>query len=133
MKEENINGSPLRGSPDQEQKIKTHAERRIKLNDTIIKKLKVGYKDGKKIVSSVGDSEVPGLRIYVEKSGSKSFYFCYKANNQRHTVRYPIGNFTITNIPVARDKARKYAVAIVDGKDCVMKNNRSKIYIQVRF
>ena len=94
MKEENTNGSLVdTRSPDQEQKIKTHAERRIKLNDTIIKKLKVGYKDGKKIVSSVGDSEVPGLRIYVEKSGSKSFYFCYKANNQRPSrdklSRYP--------------------------------------------
>ena len=119
MKEENINGSLLRSSPDQEQKIKTHAERRIKLTDTFIKKLKVKYKNGKKIVSSVGDSEVPGLRIYVEKSGSKSFYYCYKPSNQRHTVRYPIGNFNITNVPVARDKARKYAVAIVDGKDPV--------------
>ena len=119
MKEENINGSLLCSSPDQEQKIKTHAERRIKLTDTFIKKLKVKYKNGKKIVSSVGDSEVPGLRIYVEKSASKSFYYCYKPGNQRHTVRYPIGNFNITNVPVARDKARKYAVAIVDGKDPV--------------
>ena len=50
MKEENINGSLLRSSPDQEQKIKTHAERRIKLTDTFIKKLKVKYKNGKKIV-----------------------------------------------------------------------------------
>ena len=119
MKEENINGSLLRSSPDQEQKIKSHAERRVKLTDTFIKKLKVKYKNGKKIVSSVGDSEVPGLRIYVEKSASKSFYYCYKPGNQRHTVRYPIGNFNITNVPVARDKARKYAVAIVDGKDPV--------------
>ena len=103
MKEENTNGSLVdTRSPDQEQKIKTHAERRIKLNDTIIKKLKVGYKDGKKIVSSVGDSEVPGLRIYVEKSGSKSFYFCYKANNQRHTVRYPIWNFNNKKFGKAR-------------------------------
>ena len=103
MKEDNINGSLLCSSPDQEQKIKSHAERRVKLTDTFIKKLKVKYKNGKKIVSSVGDSEVPGLRIYVEKSASKSFYYCYKPGNQRHTVRYPIGNFNITNIPAARE------------------------------
>ena len=120
MKEENISGSHVNTrSPDQKQKVKTHAERRVKLNDTLIKKQTVKYKNGKKIVSSIGDSEVPGLRIYINKCGSKKFYFCYKTNNQKHTVRYPIGSFNIINVPQARDKAKKYAAAIVDGKDPV--------------
>ena len=64
MKEGNIdNELAIARSPDPDNKIKTHAERRVKLNDTIIKKLKVGYKDGKKIVSSVGDSEVMGILL----------------------------------------------------------------------
>ena len=106
MKEENISGSLVDTRlPDQEQKVKTHAERRVKLNDTFIKKEPVKYKNGKKIVSSIGDSEVPGLRIYINKCGSKRFYFCYKANNQKHTVGYPIGSFNIMNVP----QARKYA------------------------
>ena len=56
MKEENISGSLVNTlSPDQKQKVKTHAERRVKLNDTFIKKQTVKYKNGKKIVSSIGD------------------------------------------------------------------------------
>ena len=51
---ENINCSLVSSCPpDQEQKEKrTHAERGVKLNDTIIKKLKVRYKNCKKALGN---------------------------------------------------------------------------------
>ena len=67
---------------DEEKKVvRKHVERRVKLNDTYIKKLRPLDK-----LFSVGDSEVPGLRIYVEKSGTKTFYFAYKPNNQKKNL-----------------------------------------------
>ena len=72
MKEkENINGSLLRNSP-----VRTHVERRVKLNDTILKKERPGNK-----LRSIGDSEVPGLRAYIQPSSSVIFYFAYKVKN----------------------------------------------------
>jgi len=110
MKEkENINGSLLRNSP-----VRTHVERRVKLNDTILKKERPGNK-----LRSIGDSEVPGLRIYIQPSGSKIFYFAYKQQNQKNWVRYKIGNFNVLNVIQARAKAKKYGAAILEGKDPV--------------
>jgi hypothetical protein len=85
--------------------MRTHVERRVRLNDTFIKKLRPGIK-----LYSKGDSEVPGLRIYVQPSGSKIFYFAYKQENQKNWVRYKIGNFNILNVKQARDKAKKYHI-----------------------
>jgi integrase len=111
MKEkENITGSLAAArSP-----VRTHVERRVKLTDTFIKKLRPKDK-----LYSYGDSEVPGLRIYVQPSGSRIFYFAYKPSNQKNWVRYKIGNFNILNLPQARAKAKKYGAAILEGKDPV--------------
>ena len=94
--------------------VRTHVERRVKLNDTFLKKERPGNK-----LRSIGDSEVPGLRIYIQPSGSKIFYFAYKPQNQENWVRYKIGNFNILNVKQARDKAKKYGAAILEGKDPV--------------
>ena len=59
--------------------VKTYAERRVKLNDTNIKK----YRPKDKIYS-IGDSEMVGLRLYVRISGSKIFYYCYKPKNEKN-------------------------------------------------
>tara|TARA_B100001971_G_C17813715_1_gene345399 strand:- start:142 stop:348 length:207 start_codon:yes stop_codon:yes gene_type:complete len=48
--------------------VRKHAERRIKFTDTFIRKLRPLDRP-----YSYGDSEVPGLRIYVEVSGTKTF------------------------------------------------------------
>jgi len=77
--------------------VKKHVERRVKLNDTYLKKLRPLDK-----LFSVGDSEVPGLRIYVEKSGTKTFYFAYKPRQRKNWVRFKLGSFNIINIPKAR-------------------------------
>ena len=54
--------------------VRTHAERRVKLNNTFIKKLKPKEK-----LYSIGDSEMVGVRIYVQPSGSKKgYYTCSK-------------------------------------------------------
>ena len=110
MKEkENINGELRSNSP-----VRTHVERRVKLNDTILKKERPGNK-----LRSIGDSEVPGLRAYIQPSSSVIFYFAYKPKNQKNWVRYKIGNFNILNVKQARDKAKKYGAAILEGKDPV--------------
>jgi len=111
MKEENINGSPLRGSPVP---VRTHVARRVKLNDTFIKSLKRKNK-----LYSYGDSEMVGLRLYVEKTGTKTFYYTYRPKNEKNYVRYKIGSFNVLNVKQARDHAKKYAAGIVDGKEPV--------------
>ena len=44
--------------------LRTYVERRVKLNDTFLKKQRPANK-----LRSIGDSEVPGLRIYIQPSG----------------------------------------------------------------
>ena len=108
MKEENINSSLATArSP-----LRTYVERRVKLNDTFLKKGRPGNK-----LRSIGDSEVPGLRAYIQPSGSVIFYFAYKPKNQKNWVRCKIGNFNILNVKQARDKAKKYGAAVLEGKD----------------
>ena len=75
-----------------------HVERRERLSDSHIKKLRQKDK-----LFSVGDSEVPGLRIYVETSGTKNFYYCYKPKNEKNWVRIKLGNFTLLNVPAVWD------------------------------
>mgnify|MGYP005816506031 CR=1 FL=1 len=105
----------MKGNMNEEKKVvRKHVERRVKLNDTYIKKLRPLDK-----LFSVGDSEVPGLRIYVEKSGTKTFYFAYKPNHQKNWVRFKLGNFNIINLPKARTMAKQYGTAIIDGKEPV--------------
>ena len=73
--------------------IRKHVERRVKLNDTNIKKLRPKDK-----IYSVGDSEMVGLRLYVRTSGSKIYYYCYKPKNEKNWVRYNVGNFKILEL-----------------------------------
>ena len=111
----------MKGNMNEEKKVvRKHVERRVKLNDTYIKKLRPLDK-----LFSVGDSEVPGLRIYVEKSGTKTFYFAYKPNHQKNWVRFKLGNFNIINLPKARTMAKQYGTAIIDGKEPVEDEERS--------
>ena len=109
-------GSLLRSSP-----VVKHIERRVRLNDSYIRKLRAVSKRYSK-----GDSEVPGLRIYVEESGTKTFFYTYKPKNEKNWVRVKIGNFSIMNVPNARNKARHYATAILDGKDPVIAKRELK-------
>ena len=109
-------GSLLRSSP-----VVKHIERRVRLSDSYIKKLRP--KDKR---YSIGDSEVPGLRIYVEESGTKTFFYTYKPKDEKNWVRVKIGSFQIINIPKARDKARRYGNDILDGKDPVIAKRELK-------
>ena len=52
---------------------KSHAERRVNFGDTYIKNLKRRNK-----LYSVGDSKMVGLRLRIEPTGSKTFYYSYK-------------------------------------------------------
>jgi hypothetical protein len=101
---------------------KTHAERRVRLSETHIKQKRKSNK-----LHSEGDSEVPGLRVYYQPSGSATFYYGYRPANQKNFVRFKIGNFNVINVKQARDKARKYAAAILDGKDPVLVKRELKL------
>ena len=105
MKEENINGSLVdtRLLDQVRNPVKKHTERRVKLNDTYIRKLKRKSK-----LYSIGDSEMVGLRLYVQPSSSKTFYYAYRPKNEKNFVRYKIGTFNVLNVQQARNKAKKY-------------------------
>ena len=119
--EKNINGSAAAAASPVEKQVITHTERRVKLSDSLIRKLRPKVRP-----YSIGDSEVPGLRIYVEVSGTKSFYYGYRPKNRKNWVRVKIGNFQIINLPKARDKAKQYASDIVDGQDPVIAKRELK-------
>ena len=123
MKEENIDSSLATArSP-----VRTHVERRVKLNDTNIKKLRPKDK-----IYSVGDSEMVGLRLYVRTSGSKIYYYCYKPQNEKNWVRYNVGNFNVLNVKQARDKAKKYAALIVEGIDPALVKRKMKTELTLK-
>ena len=122
MNEENINGSAaIAASPVPKKPVRKHTERRVRLTDSFIRKLRPKDKP-----YSYGDSEVPGLRIYIEVSGTKTFYYAYKPENKKDWVRIKIGSFAILNVPQARNKAQHYATAILDGKDPVIAKRELK-------
>ena len=123
MNEEDTNGSAAVAASlvVQKEPIRKHIERRVRLSDSYIRKLRAASKRYSK-----GDSEVPGLRIYVEESGTKTFFYTYKPKNEKNWVRVKIGNFSILNVPNARNKARHYATAILDGKDPVIAKRELK-------
>ena len=104
-----------------------HVERRVRLSDSHIKKLRAKDK-----LFSVGDSEVPGLRIYVETSGTKNFYYCYRPKNEKNWVRIKLGNFTLLNVPAARAKAQRYGAAILDGKEPVVARRELKAELTLK-
>ena len=101
---------------------RTHVDRRVKLNDTFIKSLKRRNK-----LYSFGDSEMVGLRLYVEKTGTKTFYYTYRPKNEKNFIRYKIGSFNILNVKQARDHAKKYAALIPEGKDPVQVKRELKV------
>ena len=72
MEDENIDSSLAVAHSPVLEEVKSYAERRVKLNDTFLKKARSGNK-----LRSIGDSEVPGLRIYIQQSGSQIFYFFF--------------------------------------------------------
>ena len=106
MNDEDTNGSAVvAASPVQKKKVRKHTERRVRLSDSYIRKLRPRPKR-----YSEGNSEVPGLRIYVEESGTKTFFYTYKPKNEKNWVRVKIGNFSILNVPQARNDESKFNV-----------------------
>ena len=93
MKDENIDSSLAIARSSVKEEVKTYAERRVKLNDTNIKK----YRPKDKIYS-VGDSEMVGLRLYVRTSGSKIYYYCYKPKNEKNSPLLVSGDILVKRL-----------------------------------
>ena len=106
---------------------RTHAERRVKLNDTFIKKLRPRNK-----LYSIGDSEMVGVRIYVQPSGSKKGYYAYCPKNQKNWIREPLGNFNVMNIEQMRNKARTFSAGLLEGKDPVQLKRELKAELTLK-
>lgn len=86
---------------------------KVRLTDSYVQKLKI-----KDTSYSIGDTLVVGLRIRINKTGSKRFYYCYRPSKD---VDYtwaaiPNGDFISMNIPQARKAALDLRTQIINGQ-----------------
>ncbi len=72
---------------------------------------------GLNVPGSVGDDTVVGLRVHVNKGGSKTLYYHYSDKvdgKKRHKEK--IGVFPNVNVAQARNQAKVIAVDVMEGK-----------------
>ncbi len=81
-KERNVGSETVPVSSPVPVKRGKNDERRINFGDTFIKNLKPKNK-----LYSIGDSKMVGLRLRIEPTGSKIFYYSYKPVNEKYVVR----------------------------------------------
>ena len=81
-------------------------DKRKHLSDKFIRSL--DYKDK---TYSVGDDMVIGLRIFVNKGGTKTFYYVNSAKDVKERIEY----FPTINVTKARDEAKLIAAEVLKG------------------
>ena len=81
-------------------------DKRKHLSDKFIKSL--SFRDK---TYSVGDDTVIGLRIFVNKGGTKTFYYVNSAKEIKERIEY----FPTINVTKARDEAKLIAAKVLDG------------------
>lgn len=81
-------------------------DKRQHLSDKFIKAL--SFRDK---TYSVGDDTVIGLRIFVNKGGTKTFYYVNSAKNIKERIEY----FPTINVTKARDEAKLIAAKVLSG------------------
>ena len=81
-------------------------DKRKHLSDKYIKSLSFGDK-----TYSVGDDTVIGLRIFVNKGGTKTFYYVNSAKDIKERIEY----FPTINVTRARDEAKLIAAKVLEG------------------
>ena len=82
-------------------------DKRKHLSDKFIKSLE--YKDK---TYSVGDDTVIGLRIFVNKGRSKTFYYVNSAKGIKERIEY----YPTINVTKARDEAKLIAAKVLEGQ-----------------
>ena len=81
-------------------------DKRKHLSDKYIKSLSFGDK-----TYSVGDDTVIGLRIFVNKGGTKTFYYVNSAKDIKERIEY----FPTINVTRARDESKLIAAKVLEG------------------
>ena len=81
-------------------------DKRKHLSDKYIKSLSFRGK-----TYSVGDDTVIGLRIFVNKGGTKTFYYVNSAKEIKERIEY----FPTINVTKARDEAKLIAAKVLSG------------------
>ena len=80
----------------------------------------------------VGDSEIPGLVVRVQPSGSKIYYLRYKLpDGKRRSFR--IGDATALRVAEARSAARIHWADATKGDDPMARKQRPKVYTLRQF
>ncbi len=88
-----------------------------KLNNTLVKQL---FPDAKPY--EVRDTEIKGLLVRVQPSGSKTFYIEYSQGK-----RFRLGDAKSLTVSIARDLARKKKVEAASGKDPIEEKKQKSI------
>ena len=81
-------------------------DKRKHLSDKFIKSL--SFRDK---TYSVGDDTVIGLRIFINKGGTKTFYYVNSAKEIKERIEY----FPTINVSKARDEAKLIAAKVLEG------------------
>ncbi len=86
---------------------------KVRLTDSYVQKLKI-----KDTSYSIGDKLVAGLRVRINKTGSKRFYYCYRPSKDLDYTwaAVPNGDFISMNIPQARKAALDLRQQIINGQ-----------------
>ena len=82
-------------------------DKRKHLSDKLIKSL--DYQDK---TYSVGDDTVIGLRIFINKGGTKTFYYVNSAKGIKERIEY----YPTINVTKARDEAKLIAAKVLEGQ-----------------
>ena len=103
-------------------KVKTNDQGRIRLTNSLIKKLKRKTKEDKNgdaqyVETIFNDTERVGLKLKINPGGSSSFFFQQWDRLKKYPVKYALGQFPEVKVEVARDLVEKIKRGISVGTD----------------
>lgn len=109
------------------EKQKRRPARRLKLKQTDIR----GFTYEGEALANGGmsrdfrwDTEISGFAVRVYPSGEKAFVFSYRSNGRKRLMR--IGRCSTMTIVQARERVKKYDVAVSDGEDPLEDRQRKR-------
>ena len=105
----------------QTQEVKIERQERHKWTEAEVRKLAKGNRRYYKV-----DSEVIGLRIYVDMAGQKTFHLSRYVKQKKGNVRTKLGTFPEMTLTAARKLAKKYKSLSTLGKDPKVEEDKAK-------
>ena len=104
----------------QTQTIKKEVQQRVKYSEAKVRGLLKGNRRYYKV-----DSEVVGLRIYVDMAGQKTFHLS-RYVKRRGNIRTKLGTFPEMTLAAARKLAKQYKSLSTLGKDPKVEKDKEK-------